>query len=164
MSEAICRIAAEQDLQQLWQRNIARHPNDSRWQRWRDEYMRYNREGLAVTFAVVMGEEAVGEGTLLFDPACGAIGGRAQLANGKDTANVNALRIEKQHEGKGHISALVRLMERYARARGITRLTIGVEEKEMRSRAIYAHWGYIEPLFSAREDGETVLYFAKSLQ
>lgn len=55
MSEAVYRAAAEQDLQQLWQKNIARHPNDSRRQRRRDEYMRYNREGLAVTFTVVMG-------------------------------------------------------------------------------------------------------------
>ena len=29
MSEAVYRAAAEQDLQQLWQKNIARHPNDS---------------------------------------------------------------------------------------------------------------------------------------
>ena len=29
MSETICRAAAEQDLQQLWQKNIDRHPNDS---------------------------------------------------------------------------------------------------------------------------------------
>lgn len=54
-------------------------------------------------------------------------------------------------------------MEQHARARGITRLTIGVEEKEGRNRAIHAHWGYTEALFSEREDGEEVLYFCKEL-
>lgn len=160
---SLCRIATEQDLQQLWDKNIARHPGDPRWQRWSEEYIRYNREGLGITFAAVIGGEAVGEGTLLLSPQCRAINGRTALADGAATANINALRIEKRYEGRGHISALVRMMEQYALQRGITRLTIGVEECEMRNRAIYTHWGYTTFLFSEQEDGETILYYGKEL-
>ena len=160
---ALCRIATGQDLQQLWGKNIARHPHDPRWQRWSEQYIGYNREGLGITFAVVIGGEAVGEVTLLLSPACSAIHGRTALADGAATANINALRIEKRYEGKGHISALVRMMEQYALQRGITRLTIGAEEKELRNRAIYAHWGYTNLLFSEQEDGETILYYGKEL-
>ena len=76
---------------------------------------------------------------------------------------VNALRIRKPYEGQGHISALIKEMERYAATRGFTRLTIGVEKREMRSRAIYRHWGYTEFLGEAIENGEIVLYYVKTL-
>ena len=54
-------------------------------------------------------------------------------------------------------------MEQYAAARGFTRLTIGVDANEARTRAIYRHWGYTEFLGEAVEDGDTVLYYAKTL-
>lgn len=86
----------------------------------------------------------IGEGTLLFSPQCNAIRGRTQLADGRRTANINALRIRKKHEGKGYISALVRMMEQHASENGYTHLTIGVEARETRNLAIYLHWGYDE--------------------
>ena len=54
-------------------------------------------------------------------------------------------------------------LERYARGRGVTRLTIGVDAKEARNLAIYLHWGYQELLFSQWDEGELVLYYAKDL-
>ena len=79
------------------------------------------------------------------------------------TANINTLIIYKAYEGQGHISALIKEMEQYAAARGFTRLTIGVDANEARTRAIYRHWGYTEFLGEAVEDGDTVLYYAKTL-
>lgn len=157
------RIADPVSLGKIWQKNIDANPGDSRWIRWRDEYLRMNSDGRAQTFLVFADGEPVGEGTLLFDPACPAVHGVTALADGTATANVNALRIEKQYEGQGHISRLVKMMERCARNRGFTALTIGVEECEKRNRAIYAHWGYTTPVHTETEDGELILYYSKKL-
>ena len=162
------RKATIQDLERLWNTNIAENPDDPRWASWKQEYISINQTGKACTFAVVIDGEPVGEGTLLFSPDCSAISGRTDLAAssaiaGNVTANINALRIRKPYEGQGHISTLVRLMEAYAAEHGITRLTIGVEAKETRNLAIYLHWGYTDFVTHAIEDGELVLYYAKNL-
>ena len=157
------RRATADDLEHLWNANIADNPDDPRWLAWKAEYIGYHQNGKGATFAVVRDGTPVGEGTLLFSPDCGAVGGRTELVDGATIANVNALRIRKDCEGQGHISALVRLMEQHARDRGIKRLTIGVEAKETRNLAIYLHWGYRSFITSAVEDGELVLYYAKEL-
>ena len=157
------RKATLQDLEHLWNTNIAENPDDPRWVSWKQEYISLNQIGKACTFTVVIDSEPAGEGTILFSPDCSAISGRTTLADNSTVANINALRIRKPYEGQGHISALVRLMESYAAAQGITRLTIGVEAKETRNLAIYLHWGYTDFVTHAVEDGELVLYYAKNL-
>lgn len=150
-------------LEKIWDYNIASNPNDIRWLRWKEEYIGYNTRGMAKTFLVVHDGEAVGEGTLIISPDCSAVRGRYELADGKNTANVNALRIRKEFEGMGHISRLMRELEKYAADCGCTRLTIGVEAKETRNLAIYLHWGYDSFVTAETEDGEFILYYAKDI-
>ena len=157
------RPATEKELEQIWQYNICEHPGDQRWVQWKKEFMDYNREKKALTFLVLDNGTPVGEGTLLLSQECHAVAGRPILCDGKKRANVHALRIQKAYEGKGHISRLIREMESCARKYGITGLTIGVEAKETRNLAIYLHLGFLEFLFSQREDGELVFYFGKDL-
>ena len=157
------RKATLQDLEHLWNINIAENPDDPNWAAWKKDYISYNQTGKGNTFTVVIDNEPVGEGTLLFSPECSAISGRTELADGSTVAQINALRIRKPYEGQGHISTLVRLMESYAAEHGMTRLTIGVEAKETRNTAIYLHWGYTDFVTHAIEDGELVLYYAKNL-
>lgn len=157
------RLATAEDLEKLWNRNITEHPDDPRWKQWKTEYIANHLIGKSASFAVVIDGEPVGEGTLLFSGDCSAIGRRTALADGVTVANVNALRIRGEDEGQGHMSALVRLMERAAVERGYSRLTIGVEARETRNLAIYLHWGYTDFVMSAEEDGELVLYYAKRL-
>ncbi len=156
------RKATLEDLNCLWEYNIAINPNDPRWIKWKDTYINYNKTGEAVTFTVIVDNIPVGEGTLLFSSECSAINGRTNLADNSTIANINALRIRKKHEGKGYISTLVRLMEDYAAQNGYKCLTIGVDAKETRNLAIYLHWGYNEFVTSEVEDGELVLYYAKN--
>lgn len=157
------RRATPADLERIWDKNIAANPGSSAWLNWREDYLRYNREGLAETFVVLCDGDPVGEGTLLLSPECGAINGCTALCDGKHRANVNALRIEKAHEGRGYISRLVNMMERAAAERGITTLTIGVDAHETRNLAIYLHWGYTRFVMSEVEDGCLVLYYAKEI-
>ncbi|MED9905121.1 MAG: GNAT family N-acetyltransferase [Lachnospiraceae bacterium] len=158
------RQTTDEELEVLWEQNVAEHNYDACWIDWKKEFVENNRSGKAVTFAVLCNGDAVGEGTLLLSPDCNAIAGRKTLCDGKAIANVNALRIQKEYEGKGHISKLMRAIEQYAIEKGIQKLTIGVEAKETRNLAIYLHFGFNEFLLSELEEGELVLYFGKPLE
>lgn len=122
-----------------------------------------NRDSKVAIFVIICDGEPIGEGTLLFSPKCSAIRNRKKICDGKGTANLNALRIQKEYENKGHISKLVKEIEKYALLSGYSYLTIGVEAKETHNLAIYLHWGYNKFIMSVKEDGELVLYFRKKL-
>lgn len=160
---ALIRKATREDLEQLWNRSIAENPGDEAYYRWKKQFIADNKSGAAATFAVICDGEPVGEGTLLFSPECRAIRGRLCLADGVNVTNINALRIRKEYEGRGYVSQLVRTMEDYARAKGYSQITIGVEAAESRNLGIYLHWGYDEYLMSEGEDPELVLYYGKDL-
>ena len=157
------RLATPQDLEIIWNKNIAENPEDARWGHWKEEYIRYNRTGMAQTYVVVCDEEPVGECTLILSPECKAVRGRLGLADGEKVANINALRIAEEYEGKGHVSKLMRCVEEAAKAQNIKVLTIGVEAKETRNLGIYLHWGYDTFVMSETEDDELVLYYRKEI-
>ncbi len=158
------RIATPEELEQLWDFNIAANPDEHAWVRWKDQYIGYNRNGQGITFTVVCDGEPVGEGTLLVWPGCSAIQGRLDLADGKSIGNINALRIRKECEGQGHISRMVKLLEQHARKLGLEKLTIGVEANEARNLAIYLHWGYDRLVRWEVEENTLILYYEKSLK
>lgn len=158
------RKADLQDLNQIWDKNIAENPDDPRYLRWKTQFITDNENGAAATFVILRDDAPVGEGTLLLSPDCRAIRGRTCLCDGSITANINALRIQKDCEGQGHISSLMKAMETYARSLGIKNLTIGVEAAETRNLAIYLHWGFREFLMHEEEDGALVLYYSKALK
>ena len=155
--------ATIKDLNRRWDINIANNPGDNRWVTWKAGAIELNQKNMCKAFVVMDGNEPIGEGTLLFSPDCGAVDGRLELADNVTTANINGLRIDKPYEGKGHISRLVKTMERYAKEKGYHTLTIGVEPCETCNLAIYLHWGYNRFITHAIEDGALVLYYSKTL-
>ncbi len=157
------RKATAEDLEVIWDYQIAENPGDPNWVRWKKQFIDDNNSGAAATFVAVVDGVPVGEGTLLFSPDCRAIRGRLALADGKTVTNINALRIRKAFEGKGYISALVKTMEAYAAQQGYGRVTIGVEAVEARNLGIYLHWGYDRFLMHEGEDMELTLYYGKDL-
>ena len=157
------RIAETEDLEYLGNKNIEKHSSDPRWAVWKEEGICNHQSGRTKVFVVLYDGVPVGEGTLIFAPECSAIAGRTVLADGDSIVNVNALRIEKVHEGQGHISKLVRMMEAYAAEQGYQEITIGVEAKETRNLGIYLHWGYRTFVMSEFEDGDLILYYGKKL-
>lgn len=160
----ICyRKATLEDLETLWDHHIRENPDDPRYFRWKEQFIRDNVSGDAATFVIAADGNIVGEGTLLLHPGCRAIHGRTCLCDGKSTANINALRIRKSHEGQGYISSLMRVMEQYASTQGIQTLTIGVEAAETRNLGIYLHWGFDRFLMHEAEEGVLVLYYAKPI-
>ena len=167
MNDYTYKIATLDELDKVWDKNIADNAGDMRWIEWGKEFIRDNIAGLCQSFVVLYRNQPIGEGTLAFSPQFGGINNRLDLADGVSVANLCALRMDKQHEGKGHISALVKLMEQHAKDLGYKRITVGVEPKESRNLAIYLHWGYdtfVRADYEADyEGGALVLYYAKDL-
>lgn len=157
------RVASTNELNLIWDKDIANNFGDSRWIVWKSEFIENNNTGKCKTFIVFDDKEPIGQGTLLFSPQCNGIRGRVELADGIKTVCLGALRIEKQYEGQGHISKLVKMMEQYAKDKGYKIITIGVEPKETRNLAIYLHWGYDTFIKSEMEDNELILYYSKYL-
>ena len=157
------RKATLADLEKIWDKDIENNNNDACWVRWKEQYINYNNSGKATTFVVVNNEEPIGQITILFSTDCSAVKNRPMLCDGRSVANMNAFRIDKNFEGKGHISKLVKMAEQYAKEKGITYLTIGSEAKESRNLAIYLHFGYTEFVTSFIEDNELVLFYGKKI-
>lgn len=155
--------ASPEEFEALWAFNVDTHPRDGRWKVWRAEYAALNALGIAETWVVTCNGDPVGEGTILWKPACSAIGGRIELADGRKNANLDGLRMRKAFEGQGLMSCLVKAMEAKAKKNGFDVMTIGVDEKEKRNCAIYDHWGYRTLIYKTWEDGEPVLYLSKEL-
>ena len=161
----ICyRKSTLEDLNRIWDYQIAQNPDDSRYLRWKENFISRNVHNQAATYVTVIDGEPVGEVTLDFHAeAYGNPALRSKLADGKTTAYLTALRIRKEYEGNGHVSALIRYVEDAAREMGYQYLTIGVEAAEARNLAIYLHWGYNRFLLAEEDCGELVLFYAKQL-
>lgn len=152
------RIITDREFDLLWDRNMAADPEETMWPIWRARFRERIAKGQAITFGVILDGDPVGEGTLEL-----CTGKDPRLCDGVDNVYLAALRIRKEFEGQGHISRLVKTMENHARDLGFSAITIGVEEAEARNRAIYAHWGYVNHLFTVTEGDEQVLYYGKPL-
>ena len=158
----IYRKASIEDLNRIWDKDIQDNQGDGRYIAWKNDFIKANIENNIATF-VAIDKEPVGQISLVFNPNNLKSVNNKLLANKKDIANMATFRIEKSYEGQGHISKLVKLAEDYAKSKGITKLTIGVEAKETRTLGIYLHWGYNKFICSEIIDGELVLFYSKNL-
>lgn len=161
------RKATLEDLEKIWNKNIAKHPDDDRWIRWKKQYIDDNKNGISQTFVVVNGDDPIGEITLVLSEKHRDVVDFPILCDGKESVYMAAFRIEKQFEGQGHISRIVKMAEEYGKSLGRKYATLGVNAENERNKAIYNHWDYNEFLFANTEEEngktETVLYFRKEL-
>ena len=161
----ICyRKATLDDLERVWDYNMAMNPEEPRMQRWKESYITRNVENRAATYVVVIDGEPVGEVTLdYYAEAYGNPEIRKHLADGSKQGYLTALRIRKEFEGNGYISGLMRFVEQDAAQKGFTALTIGVEAAETRNLAMYLHWGYNRYVIAEQDGDELVLFYEKQL-
>ena len=159
----IYRKATEEDLIAIWNKDILANAGDERYVRWKEQYIKNNLSGKCATFVCVDGTNPVGQVTVLMSTECSAVKDRPLLCDGKSIANMNAFRIEKDYEGQGHISRLVKLAESYAKEKGFKTLTIGSEAKESRNLAIYLHMGYTNFVSHLLEDDELIVFYSKNI-
>ncbi|MBO7526519.1 MAG: GNAT family N-acetyltransferase [Clostridia bacterium] len=159
----VYRKATFDDLNKIWDNDIKENDNEVKWVLWKEQYIKYNKTGMATTFVVLYDNNPIGQITILFSTECSAVLNRSNLCDGRTTANMNAFRIKKEYEGQGHISKLVKMAEEYAKQKGIEYLTIGCEAKESRNLSIYLHFGYTQFVDSFIEDNDLILFYRKRL-
>ena len=160
------RIATYDDLVSVWDKDIARNNGNECWKRWKKNYIEYNKNNEAKTFVAVDGDDVVAQITVVLENNVGAVRDKPFLCDNQ-TVNMNAFRCDKEYEGQGHISKLVKMGEAYAKSLGKKYATIGAEATIPRNLSIYFHFGYTEFLKAIEEedDGvkELVLYYRKKL-
>ncbi len=157
------RKATLKDLNTIWDKDIKTHPQDERWIRWKTEFIDANKKGDIVTFVVLNDSDPVGQCSFVLNKNNIKFKCRNLLCKDKEKAYLSALRIEKQFEGQGHISKLVKTIETFAKKKGFSCLTIGSEAKESRNLAIYLHFGYTQFVSSEIEDDTLILFYQKKL-
>ena len=161
------RMATIEDLISVWDKDIEKNPGDNRWKRWKKEYIDYNKNNELKTFVAVDNGEVIAQISVVLKTNVKAVRGKEALCDGRIIANMNAFRCDKEYEGKGHISKLVKMGEEYARKLGYTYMSIGSEARESRNLAIYLHFGYTNFIMSEIDDEEEnsplVLYCRKEL-
>lgn len=162
----VYRIATIEDLEQVWNKDIKRHPDDNRWAIWKIEYIEYNKNNEAKTFvAVNENGKVISQLTLVLKENVKDVKGKRKLCDGKSIANFNAFRTDKKYQGQGHISRLVRLAEDWAIKNSIKKITIGVEASNSKNISIYFHLGFTEFVMYEfdEEENELILYYSKDL-
>jgi len=157
MEKISFRIATKQDLEKRWDYLIAENAGDKRWQIWQEQTIKDNNKGTKKSFIALLDNEIVGEVTLVMS-----------------NFELNGLRVNKEYEGRGIASGLVKFVEAWATKHGLEYLMIGVEPREVRNMQIFFHWGYTEflnysidkyPPKDENDSGEEVfaLYYRKKL-
>ncbi|MDD4111386.1 MAG: GNAT family N-acetyltransferase [Clostridia bacterium] len=165
MKEYNYRLATIEDLNNVWDKEIKQNSDDKRYIEWKKTFIKNNVENKCKSFVISQGNKIIGQGTLILSSDCFDQKGRSSLCNGKDKGNISALRIDKEYEGQGHISKLIKVIENYAKQIGLTYLTIGAEAKESRNLSIYLHWGYNKFLmYEIDKSNSLILFYGKKIR
>ncbi len=159
----IYRKANLKDLNTIWDKDIKENKDDKRYIKWKESFINSNKNGDIVTFVVLNDGDPIGQCTIVLNVNNIKFKCKNFLCDGKEKAYLSTIRIEKQFEGQGHISKLVKTVEDFARKKGFYYLTIGVEAKESRNLAIYLHFDYTNFITSELDDDTLILFYQKSL-
>ncbi len=155
----IYKIANVEELNLIWDSDIKSHPDDDRYIRWKEQFIRNNVLGNCITFLAIDGIQPIGQATLLFKPD-------TDIFNNNDFCSVGfgyvmGVRIDKKYEGQGHVSKLFKLIEEKAIELGLTDLIIGAEWIYPRTVSIYKHFGFDNHV--GQDKKEKVLWLHKRI-
>ncbi len=161
------RPATIKEIEDWWDKRIAKSPDDNAWVVWKNEFINENKNGKRKTFFAFDNKKFIGQGTLLLDS-------EDKVLTGNGKAEIIKLEIIKEERGKGIATKIYTTIKDYAKTAGIKTLTIGVEPCEIKNMQIYFHWGFTDflqcktetyPPKSENEAGKmvTVLYYSQNI-
>ena len=166
MNNYICKIASLDELEKKWQYEIDNATNDKdNWVKWKKQMIdRYNLRKIIPYYGILNGK-IICECTAAIDPS--VIQNSENLIDEK-TAYLFAFRTITEYQNQGYFSKLFKFMLDDLRTKGYERVTLGVEPKEKRNKAIYTKYGFTEHIKDAKEiypDGTIidVEYYGKKL-
>lgn len=159
------KIATLEEYIAVWEKDIAKRPHKkAEWEAMRDLYVPAFKNKELITFIAKDGDDIIAQISIISNPDFKEINGYKELCDGETTVHMNAFRCDKEYEGQGHISKLVKMGEKWAKEQGYKYATIGVNAANVRNIQIYFHFGYAEfVLHEHCENGEIVLHYRKEL-
>jgi len=148
----------------VWEKDIRKRPEKAEeWKQMRDVYIKGFKANQLVTFIAKDDEDIIAQISVVVDSSFPEMNNEEVLCDGKTTVNMNAFRCDKEYEGQGHISKLVKMGENWAKEQGYQYATIGANAKNIRNLSIYFHFGYTEFVLHEHYKDTIVLYYRKEL-
>jgi len=164
MEEYVCKIATVDDMNIKWDYEIEHATDDKEnWIIWKESSIKNMRNGSSIAYYGVLNDKIICEGTAMINPEI--IQNSNNLID-SHTVYLNAFRTIEEYQGKGYFSRLFKFMINDLKAKGYTRVTIGVEPNEIKNMLIYFNYGFDEYIKTGVEvypDGTkiNVNYYAK---
>jgi len=112
--------------------------------------------GRSIVYVLEVDDEPAASGALVLrseDP---------ELADGETSALVSNLIVNSNHQSHGLGTRMLEHLEREARKRGFSRISIGVDLPNVRARSLYERHGYTR-LKERKESWGPVIYLVKAL-
>ncbi len=164
----VCKIATLDDIIKKHDYEIekAADHNKNNWMVWKEKAIEKYNKGLAITYMGFLNGVIISECTAAVDPSI--VQNSEGLVDDK-TAYLFAFRTIDKYQGKGYFSILFKYMIEDLMSRGYERITLGVEPREEKNKAIYTKYGFTEHIKDGQEvypDGTTidVEYYGKNLK
>lgn len=137
--EYICKIADLKEINTKWEYEIEKHPDDSRWKVWKEQFVESVKKGNRICYYGILNGKIISEATAIINSE--------DLKNNKElindtTAYLVAFRTIEEYQSKGYFSILYNFMEQDLKFKGYTKLILGVEPCEEKNKKIYSKWGY----------------------
>lgn len=166
MEDFRCKIANLDEMNEKWDYEIEHATTDkNNWIIWKkNNLIRFN-EGKIIPYYGILNGKIITEATVALDPSI------VQQAEGlvdDETVYLTAFRTIEEYQGKGYFSKLFNYMIDDLKKRGYKRATLGVEPTELKNKAIYKKYGFVNHIKNSTEtypDGTVieVEYYSKDL-
>lgn len=165
MEDYICKIASVDEMNRRWDCMISNASKKENWSIWKDENIRNFKMNKIIPYYGILNGEIICEATAVVDRDI--VQNSDGLVN-DTTVYLTGFRTNKEYENKGYFSKLYKFMEDDLKSKGYIFLTLGVEPNEVRNKAIYKHYGFVEHIKNDKEvypDGNEIVveYYGKKI-
>lgn len=148
MENYICKIATVDEMNRRWDYMISNASKKENWSTWKIENIRNYKMNKIIPYYGILNGEIICEATAVVD---GDIVKNSDGLVNDTTVYLTGFRTNKEYENKGYFSKLYKFMEDDLKSKGYIFLTLGVEPNEVRNKAIYKHYGFIEHIKNDKE-------------
>lgn len=166
-----CKVGTLEDINERFDHMTDASDRKETWRVWKERTIRFFLEGKRRQYILQADGRNIGEAFAALTPdACS----NSDRLVGPHTAYLFAFRVDEGLREHGYFTRLFEFMLDDLRSLGITRVTVGVEPRELRNKQIYRHYGFTQFVKTSFEEdppnapGEMpyrylVEYYAKDL-
>lgn len=149
MENYVCKIASIEEIMEKMDYEISIHPDDKRWEIWKEEARSFVEEKKRICYIGVLKGKIICEANIAISKDAAQ---NSEDLIDENTAYLFAFRTNEEYRGKGYFSKLYQFMEKDLKNRGYTRFTLGVEPKDVENLEIYKHFGFKKFIKEAYEE------------